>query len=163
MRCVDCNYYWMVLWYAKMNIVFIFIFVGFVFKWGVDYNLFSPFTSWIKTHSVWTQNGCCCCMYFLFLLISSRCSLLMWSKKSLHEIRFTSWWRKVKHCASFTVILKYNNNIKGENKLYKKKKKTLLLWQKTIKIQFFVPVIADSSSKPHIYMRFPVLKNVSLH
>lgn len=60
----------------QMNIMFIFIFVGFVFKWGVDYNLFffhflnkDPFcldTIWLnvfffphvqyKLQNVWKQS-----------------------------------------------------------------------------------------------------------
>lgn len=52
----------------EYHVLFLF-FVGFVFKWGVDYDLLFllSFTSWIKTHSVWTQHGFCCFCFILFI------------------------------------------------------------------------------------------------
>lgn len=88
----------MVLWYAKWISCFIFIFIGFVFKWGVDYDLLLllSFTSWIKTHSVWTQQGFAalspcqeflCHLYYTYtrfkavfkISLSAHVGLLQWS------------------------------------------------------------------------------------
>lgn len=62
MRCLDCNYYWMVLWYAKwISCLFLFLLVLYLNGVLITIFCFFSFTSWIKTHSVWTQHGCCCC------------------------------------------------------------------------------------------------------